>query len=262
MDSITSIQKAVDYIEENILEYLEYHTIAQQACMSSYHFQRIFSILCNFTVGEYIRYRRLSLAGFELLSTENKIIDIALKYGYDSPESFSRAFTRFHGMSPSSARMEKSHLSSFSKLSIKSILEGRTDRMQDLSKRGYLVKENGSVYYTKDMDRTGKWFSDILGWYDEIDVRDENGLGTYGCVSTIPHDLAALHIAPFTGIHMFYGEPQKGMVAFMLVQGIERLHELVKKNGWEQITEVQMQPWGCKTCDVITIDGSVLRFFE
>lgn len=262
MDSLASVQKAIDYMESNILENLDYPSIAKQACMSSYHFQRIFSILCNCTVGEYIRNRRLTLAGFELLSTDNKIIDIALKYGYDSPESFTRAFTRFYGMAPSAARSQKGPLISFAKISIKSILEGRKDRMQDLNKRGYLVKENGAVYYTKDMDRTAKWFRDVLGWYDEIDARDEDGIGTYGCVCTIPQDLAALHIAPFTGIHMFYGEAQKGMVAFMLVQGIEELYDFVKQNGWAQITEVQRQPWGSKTCDVTTIDGCTLRFFE
>ena len=262
MDSIARVQKAIDYIEDNILESLDYQDIARQACMSSYHFQRIFSILCNYTVGEYIRNRRLTLAGFELLSTDNKIIDIALKHGYDSPESFTRAFTRFYGMAPSVARNQKSYLNSFARISIKSILEGRKDRMQELSKRGYLVKENGSVYYTKDMDKTARWFRDILGWYDEVDERDEDGIGTYGCVCTIPQDVAALHIAPFTGIHMFYGEPQKGMVAFMMVQGIEELYTYVRKNGWEQITTVKTQPWGCKTCDVTTIDGSVLRFFE
>ena len=101
-----------------------------------------------------------------------------------------------------------------------------------------------------------------MGWYDEIDARDEEGIGTYGCISTIPQDIASLHITPFTGIHMFYGEPQKRMVTFMLVQGLDELYSFVKKNGWEQITEPQMQPWGCKTCDLTTIDGCVLRFFE
>lgn len=262
MDSITGIQKAIDYIEDNILEKLEYHIIAKQACMSSYHFQRVFSILCNYTLGEYIRNRRLTLAGSELLSTDNKVIDVALKYGYDSPESFSRAFTRYYGLSPSMARNQKRLPYTFDRISIKFILEGRKDTMQDLSKRGYLVKENGAVYYTKDMDRTGKWFKDILGWYFEIDQRNEDGKGTYGCAYSIPQELEALHIIPFTGIHMFYGEPGKGMVAFMLVQGIDKLYEFVKKSSWDQISDVQMQPWGCKTCDITTIDGCVLRFFE
>ncbi len=262
MDSIADVQKAIDYIEDNITENLDYRLIAAQAFMSAYHFQRIFSILCSCTLGEYIRNRRLTLAGRELQSKDIKVIDLALKYGYETPESFARAFARFHGITPSMARVSRSPLNSFERISIKSILEGRKDKMKEFSKRGYQVRENGAVYYTKDMDRTAEWFRDILGWYYEIDARDEEGKGSYGCVFSIPHEIEELHIAPFTGIHMFYGEPLKGMAAFMLVQGIDQLYEFVKKNGWEQITEVQLQPWGSKTCDVTTIDGSVLRFFE
>lgn len=78
--------------------------MAQQAYSSSFHFQRVFGILCGFSLGDYIRMRRLSLAGEELSKGTSKIIDIAMKYGYETPESFSRAFTRFHGISPSEAK--------------------------------------------------------------------------------------------------------------------------------------------------------------
>ncbi len=124
MDWITGIQKAVDYVEEHITGDLDYEQVAKQAYSSSFHFQRVFSILCGFTLGEYIRARRLSLAGSELASSETKVIDIALKYGYDSPESFGRAFTRFHGVSPSQAKSCGAALKSFSRLSVKLILDG------------------------------------------------------------------------------------------------------------------------------------------
>ena len=68
--------------------------------MSSFYFQKIFNVLCGFTVGEYIRNRRLTLAAQELCSSDIKVIDAAMKYGYDSPDSFSRAFTKFHGVNP------------------------------------------------------------------------------------------------------------------------------------------------------------------
>ena len=74
--------------------------------------------------GEYIRWRRLSLAGSELLQSNEKIIDLAMKYGYDTPESFSRAFTRFHGIAPSQAKNNSAVLKSFSRLSVKLILNG------------------------------------------------------------------------------------------------------------------------------------------
>ena len=134
--------------------------------------------------------------------------------------------------------------------------------MQDLKKRGYTVKENGPVYYTKDMDRTVKWLEDVLGWYADIADRNEAGDGTYGCATPIPGDLINMHITTFNGIHLFFGEPAKQTVAFMRVEGVDELYHFVRQNGWEQITEVQTQHWGGRECDVTTIDGSVMRFFQ
>ena len=123
MDWISGIQNAINYIEEHITEPLDYELIARKSFSSSFHFQRVFSILCGYTLGEYIRNRRLSLAGVDLANTGEKVIDVALKYGYDSPESFSRAFQKFHGVLPSQARGGEM-LKSFSRLSIKVSLEG------------------------------------------------------------------------------------------------------------------------------------------
>ena len=123
MDWIQGIQNAIDYIEEHINDDIDYDKVAKAAYSSSYHFQRIFGIICGMTLGEYIRRRRLTLAGIELLTDKMKITDIAFKYGYDTPESFSRAFTRFHGIKPSQVKKECS-LNSFSRLSIKIDLIG------------------------------------------------------------------------------------------------------------------------------------------
>lgn len=81
-------------------------------------------MLCGYTVAEYIRYRRLALAGSELVSTSHKIIDIALTYGYDSPDAFTKAFTRFHGVTPTAVRKSGAMLKSFAPLKIKLTLEG------------------------------------------------------------------------------------------------------------------------------------------
>ncbi|MBQ8954446.1 MAG: AraC family transcriptional regulator [Clostridia bacterium] len=124
MDWITGIQRAIDYIEAHITEPMDYDEIARQAFSSGYHFQRVFGILRGWTLGEYIRSRRLSLAGEELLSGGAKVIDVALKYGYDSPDSFARAFQKFHGVTPSQARGGGATLKSFSRLRIKISLEG------------------------------------------------------------------------------------------------------------------------------------------
>ncbi len=124
MDWITGMQKAIDCIEDHLTDEIDYEAVAAQSFSSSYHFQRVFSILCGYTLGEYIRLRRLTLAGAELASGKEKVIDIALKYGYDSPDSFAKAFARFHGITPSEARTNGKMLRSFSRLSIKISLEG------------------------------------------------------------------------------------------------------------------------------------------
>ena len=124
MDWITGIQNAINYIENHLTDEIDMALVAKEAACSEFYFQRIFSILCGITLGDYIRNRRLTLAGNELCAFETKVIDIALKYGYESPESFSRAFTRFHGITPSEAKKDGSKLKSFSRLTVKITLSG------------------------------------------------------------------------------------------------------------------------------------------
>ena len=126
MKWIEGIQNAIEYIEDNLTGELKIEEIAEKAYVSAFHFQRIFNTLCGFTIGEYIRNRRLSMAAQELSKADAKVIDIAIKYGYDSPDSFARAFTKFHGISPSAAKLKGANLKSFARLKIKLILEGGT----------------------------------------------------------------------------------------------------------------------------------------
>lgn len=123
MEWIKSIQRAIDYIEAHLTEEISLEETAKAAYSSPFHFQRVFSILCGFTAGDYIRMRRLSSAAEELMHSDKKVIDIALKYGYDTPESFTRAFTRFHGVTPKEVR-NGANAKSFSQLSVKLILTG------------------------------------------------------------------------------------------------------------------------------------------
>ena len=124
MDWITGIQNAINYIEEHLTEEINYDKVADEAACSNFYFQRIFGVLCDISLGEYIRNRRLTLAGTELNASDRKVIDIALKYGYESPESFTRAFSKFHGITPSEAKKNGSKLKSFSRLSVKITLSG------------------------------------------------------------------------------------------------------------------------------------------
>ena len=148
MDWITGIQNAINYIEEHLLEEIDYEEVARQSYSSGYHFQRVFSILCGYTVGEYIRNRRLSLAGMELQVEKAKVIDVALKYGYDSPDSFAKAFQKFHGITPSKARMDGAVLNSFSRLSLKISLEGGKMMNYKMEEKPELVLTGYSRHFT------------------------------------------------------------------------------------------------------------------
>ncbi|MFA6309231.1 MAG: AraC family transcriptional regulator [Clostridia bacterium] len=124
MDWIKALNQAIEYIEDNLLHQLTCGDIAGHVYISNFHFQRTFNLLTGLSVGEYVRKRRLSLAGQELLKGDEKVLNVALKYGYETPESFSKAFRRFHGITPSYAKKQGSDLKSFSRLVIKINMEG------------------------------------------------------------------------------------------------------------------------------------------
>lgn len=124
MEWMDSISRAVAYIEDHITEDVTVDKVADHIHISTFYFQKGFSMLCGLSVAEYIRNRRLALAGGELANHDVRVIDVAIKYGYDSPDSFAKAFTRFHGITPSMAGKEGATLKSFAPLKIKLSLEG------------------------------------------------------------------------------------------------------------------------------------------
>ncbi len=124
MEWIAAIQKAITYMEEHLLEDINYEDVAKQIHISGYEFHRAFSFLTGMTANAYIRSRRLSLAGREIIETDLKISELALKYGYETPESFTKAFTRFHGVAPRCARETSARLTLFNPLVIKITVQG------------------------------------------------------------------------------------------------------------------------------------------
>lgn len=126
MDWITAVEAALRYIEENITGDLTVSRIASEVHVSAFYFQKGFSMLCGYTIGEYIRRRRLSLAGSDLLLSKERIVDLAVKYGYDSPDAFTKAFIRFHGSTPTEIRRHHGTLKSFAPLHIRLSFEGGT----------------------------------------------------------------------------------------------------------------------------------------
>ncbi len=162
MEWIATLQRAIDYMEEHLMEEINYEDVAESVHISSYEFHRAFSFLAGMTANTYIRNRRLSLAGKEIMETDAKITDIALKYGYDTPESFTKAFTRFHGVAPRYAREESAKLTLFNPLAIKITVEGG----KSMDYRIVQTKEQKFIAVVK------KFPNEIINDDDNHDVSD------------------------------------------------------------------------------------------
>ncbi|WP_309118557.1 AraC family transcriptional regulator [Paenibacillus sp.] len=124
MNTMEHLNDAMRYIEERLTSEIDFKEVARRAYCSEYHFKRMFSFLAGVPLSEYIRRRRLTLAAFELQYSRDRILDIALKYGYDSPDAFARAFQQFHGVTPSEARSHGRSLKSFPRMSFQLTIQG------------------------------------------------------------------------------------------------------------------------------------------
>lgn len=116
MNIYKCLNEITKYIDDNLEEKIDYNILAKKMGVNIYTMQRIFSLITNISLSEYIRKRRLSMAGFDLYKTSAKVIDIAIKYQYDNATSFSRAFEKFHGVKPSQVKKDVSKLKNFPKM--------------------------------------------------------------------------------------------------------------------------------------------------
>lgn len=124
MEWIERLNHAIDYIEEHLTEEIEYEQLGRIACCSAYHFQRMFTYMAGVPLSEYIRRRKMSLAAVDLQGGDAKIIDVAAKYGYNSPTAFNRAFQSVHGIAPSAVKSEGVSVKSFPPLVFKITVKG------------------------------------------------------------------------------------------------------------------------------------------
>lgn len=113
MEWLKNLSNAIDYIENNLAGEISYEEAAKIACCSTYYFERMFTYVAGISLSEYIRHRRMTQAAFDLQTTDMKVLDAALKYGYASPTSFNRAFQSVHGISPISAKIQGSVLNAY-----------------------------------------------------------------------------------------------------------------------------------------------------
>lgn len=124
MDSLSGMNDALAFIEEHLTEHIDYSDVSRIAHCSEYHFKRMFSFLSGIGLSEYIRRRRLTLAAFDLKDKNLRIVDVAVKYAYDSADSFSRAFHSMHGILPSEARSEDVQLKAYPRMTFQLSIQG------------------------------------------------------------------------------------------------------------------------------------------
>lgn len=124
MEWLEAMKESINYMEDHLLEDITPDDIARQVSISSFYFQKGFKIITGMTVGTYLRNRRLYLAALDILTGNDKVIDLAYKYRYETPESFTKAFSRFHGLAPVQLKKQPHRLHVFLPLLIKISVEG------------------------------------------------------------------------------------------------------------------------------------------
>lgn len=151
MEWLNRMNNAINYIENNLEDKMDYEKIARAACSSVYHFQRMFSFITNIPLSEYVRRRKMTLAAFELQNSDIKIIDLALKYGYESPEAFTRAFQAVHGITPTSARRNGANLKAYPRISFQMSMKGDSEmNYKIVQKEAFQVYGVERIFDTKD----------------------------------------------------------------------------------------------------------------
>lgn len=173
VDLLKSMNEAIKYIEENLTNEIDFKEVARLAYCSEFHFKRMFSFLAGATLSEYIRRRRLTLAAFELKDSNVKVIDIAIKYGYNSPDSFARAFQNLHGLTPSEARINGRSLKAYPRMAFQLSIKGG-------SEMNYRIEEKGAFRIVGIQKRVPIIFNgvnpEIAAMWESLDGETINNL--------------------------------------------------------------------------------------
>jgi AraC family transcriptional regulator len=149
VDWLEKFNAVIDYIEGNLEEEIDYATLASLACCSEFHFSRMFSSIIGVSLSEYIRRRRLTKAAFEIQAGNSKIIDIALKYGYESPDAFTRAFRLLHGVTPIAAKEGGVKLKAYPRLSLQLTIRGDIEMEYRIENIDFEVRFAGKCFKVK-----------------------------------------------------------------------------------------------------------------
>lgn len=196
MDFLNRMTEAIEYIEEHIAEDFNVNDIAKIVCCNAYQFGRIFSYVVGISLAEYIRSRRLSLAALELQSGNVKVIDVALKYGYNSPESFTRAFRELHGVSPKEACVKGVTLKMYPCIELQILIKGVIEMDYRIEEKDAIKCVGGVYHLAKGEDG---WTN---AWEKYLDIKDEK-LGR--TPNEVVRDKYKLYRAPLWQVGVAHG---------------------------------------------------------
>lgn len=209
MDWLERMNRAMDHIEEHLDQEVDYNEIARIVCCPPGLFQRVFAVLTDVPMSEYVRRRRLSKAAEDLCMTAEKVIDVAVKYGYDSPDAFTVAFKRLHGISPVAARERGTMLKAYPKLTFSLVLKGDTEMNYRIEQKP-AFQATGRVLVTSN--ENGGNYQSIPAFWQKCD-----GDGTID-------KLFALKKNAITGGNLLgicYGAQSNGSFSYMIGIGTE-----------------------------------------
>ncbi|WP_342513049.1 AraC family transcriptional regulator [Sporosarcina sp. FSL K6-1522] len=173
MDLLKNMNDSMKYIEENLTNEIDFKIVARLAHCSEYHFKRMFSFLAGITLSEYIRRRRLSLAAFELNNSNIKIIDVSIKYGYSSPDSFTRAFQNLHGVTPSEARNNGQQLKAYPLMTFQLSIRGGNEMNYRIEQKEAfnivgIMKRVPIIFEGENPEITAMWKSLTMEKIDQL----------------------------------------------------------------------------------------------
>ena len=154
MEWLERLNQAIGYIEDHLEADIDYDAAARIACCSTFHFQRMFSYIAGVPLSEYIRRRRMTAAGLALQRGEGKVIDLALRYGYDSPTAFTRAFAVVHGMPPSEARRAGATLKAYPRISFRITIKGDTEMIYRIEHKEAFRIVGTKRHYCMDVEQS------------------------------------------------------------------------------------------------------------
>lgn len=212
MDWLNAMNNAVEYLEANITEKIDIEEVAKIALSSTFHFQRMYHMITGVTIAEYVRRRRLTLAAQDILSGE-KVIDVAYKYGYETPESFTKAFRKMHGISPSAAREPGTNLNAYPKLSFHISIKG------DKNMNYKIIEKESFAIIGKQKKITavnGENFKQVPEFWNEC-MRD----GSYEWIRSKAGKLGIL------GVSMDLQNFDEGFFTYMI--GVEKIRDTLPK---------------------------------